>query len=67
MKYGREDNQIAAQLQYKEAMDAAHAQYMKAVQISSRPRSTGPEIFSALCECNVLPWEDCIHTLGNTE
>lgn len=28
----------------------------------SRPRITGPATPPAHCGCNVLPWEDCIHT-----
>jgi hypothetical protein len=23
---------------------------------------TGPEVFTPMCDCDVLPWEDCRHT-----
>lgn len=25
---------------------------------------TGPSIFISPCDCNVLPWEDCLHTIA---
>lgn len=26
------------------------------------PRTTGPKFFVPLCDCDVLPWEDCEHS-----
>lgn len=29
---------------------------------AKKPAKTGPKIFVPLCNCDVLPWEDCEHT-----
>lgn len=28
---------------------------------------TGPKVFVPLCDCNVLPWEDCAHTVSELD
>lgn len=59
MKYGKLDNEIANKLRAKKQMELFN-KWKKPVVNQKNFGTTGT--YKPICNCNVLPWEDCEHT-----